>query len=74
LRDRLVAAQGPRVSTATICRALQRLPLPLKKSRSTPRNGTRSASRRSVLHSGRPSPPSTSISRNSWMNRGRRWR
>jgi transposase len=62
LRDRLVAAQGPRVSMATICRALQRLHLPLKKSRSTPRNGTRSASRLSVRCSGRPSPPSTSIS------------
>src|SRR5262245_61519208 len=62
LRDGLVAAQGPRVSTATICRALQRLQLPLKKSRSTPRNGTRSASRLSVLRFGSPSPPSTSIS------------
>jgi transposase len=60
LRERLVAAQGPRVSTATICRALQRLNLPLKKSRSMPRNGTRNASRRSALHSGRLSKPSTS--------------
>jgi transposase len=60
LRERLVAAQGPRVSTATICRALQRLKLPLKKSRSTPRNGTRSASKRSAWRSGRPSSPSTS--------------
>src|SRR5262245_26506071 len=33
----IVAAQGPRVSPATIGRALQRLRLPLKKSRSTPR-------------------------------------
>lgn len=55
LRDRVAAAQGPRVSPATICRALQRLRLPLKKSRSTPRSGTRSASRRSVSHSVRPS-------------------
>jgi transposase len=31
LRDRLVAAQGPCVSPATICRALQRLRLPRKK-------------------------------------------
>jgi transposase len=30
-RDRVVAAQGPRVSPATICRALQRLRLPRKK-------------------------------------------
>jgi transposase len=59
LRDR-VAAQGPRVRTATLCRALQRLKLPLKKSRSTPRNGTRSASRRSAPRFGRRSRPSTS--------------
>jgi transposase len=60
LRARLVAAQGPQVSTATLCRALQRLKLPLKKSRSTPRNGIQSASRRSAPRSGRPSSPSTS--------------
>ena len=60
LRDRIVAAQGPRVSPATVCRALQRLRLPLKKSRSTPRSGTPSASRRSAPHSGRPSRRSTS--------------
>jgi transposase len=60
LRDRLVAAQGPQVSTATICRALQRLKLPLKKSRSMPRNGTRSASRRSAPRSERRSRASTS--------------
>ena len=48
LRDRLVAVQGPRVSPATICRALQRLRLPLKKSRFTPRSATQSASRRSA--------------------------
>jgi transposase len=59
LRDRLIAAQGPPVSTATLCRALQRLKLPLKKSRSTLRNAARSASRRSVLRSGRLSRPST---------------
>ena len=60
LRDRIVAAQGPRVSPATICRALQRLRLPLKKSRSTPRSGTPSASRRSAPRSRRLSRPSTS--------------
>jgi transposase len=59
LRDRVAAAQGPRVSSATICRALQRLRLPLKKSRSTPRSGTRSASRRSASRSVRPSKRST---------------
>lgn len=35
LRDRVVAANGPSVSPATICRELQRLQLRLKKSRST---------------------------------------
>ena len=61
LRDRVVAAQGPRVSPATICRALQRLQLPLKKSRFTPRSGTRSVSGRSAPRSGRQSRPSTPI-------------
>jgi transposase len=53
LQARLVAAQGPRVSCATLCRALQRLKLPRKKSRSTPRSETRSVSRSSVPRSGR---------------------
>jgi transposase len=53
LRERLVAAQGPRVSTATLCRALQRLHLPLKKSRSMPRNGPQSGASRSAPPSGR---------------------
>lgn len=44
LRDRVVAANGPRVSPATICRELQRLKLPLKKSRSTRLSVTLSAS------------------------------
>jgi len=61
LRDRIVAAQGPRVSAATICRTLQRLRLPLKKSRSTPRSGTPRASRASAPHSRRRSRRSTSI-------------
>jgi transposase len=60
LRERLIAAPGPRVRPATICRALQRLKLPLKKSRSMPRNRTRSASRRSALRARRLSRPSTS--------------
>ena len=60
LRDRIVAPQGPRVSPATICRALQRLRLPLKKSHSTPRSGTPSASRRSAPRSRRLSRASTS--------------
>ena len=61
LRDRVVAAHGPRVSTATICRALQRLQLPVKKSRSTPRSGRPSASRRSAPRAARRGNPSTSI-------------
>jgi transposase len=69
LRDRLVAAQGPRVSPATICRAFQRLRLPLKKSRCTPRNGTPSASRLSALRSRRPSRRSMSTACNSSMHR-----
>ena len=60
LRERLVAAHGPPVSAATICRALQRLKLPRKKSRSLPRHGTRSGSRRSAPRAGRLSPPSPS--------------
>jgi transposase len=41
LRDRVVAAHGPRVSLATICRELHRLRLPHKKSHSTPRSVSR---------------------------------
>lgn len=60
LRERLAAAQGPHVSPATICRELQRLKLPVKKSRSMQRSGTRSVSRRCGLPSGRRSRSSTS--------------
>jgi transposase len=60
LRERLAAAQGPRVSTATICRELQRLHLPVKKSRSMRRSATPSASGRCVPRSARRSRPSTS--------------
>jgi transposase len=45
LRERLAAAQGPQVSAATICRAFQRLKLPVKTSRSMRRSATPSASR-----------------------------
>jgi putative transposase len=55
LRDPVVAAQGPRVSPAPICRALQRLRLARKKSRSRPRSGTPSASRPSGRRSVRMS-------------------
>ena len=60
LRERIAAAQGPQVSTATICRELQRLKLPVKKSRSTRRSGRRSVSRRCGLPSGKRSRSSTS--------------
>lgn len=40
LRQRLRKAKAPAVSGATICRELQRLNLPLKKSRPTPLNAT----------------------------------
>lgn len=41
LRDALREAGGPAVSAATVCRALKKLGLPLKKRRSTPASGTR---------------------------------
>src|SRR5262245_46146854 len=37
LRERIATAQGPQVSTATLCRELPRLKLPVNKSRSTRR-------------------------------------
>ena len=43
---RLAAETGVRVSGPTRCRVLQRLGLPRKKSRSTPRSGTRRVSRK----------------------------
>ena len=61
LRERIAGAQGPQVSTATICRALQRLKLPVKKSRSTLRSVTRSGSRRCAPPSAGPSKTSTSV-------------
>jgi transposase len=60
LRDHVVAAQGPQVSPATICRELQRLRLSRKKSRFTPRNGRPNASRPCAPHSGRRSQHWTS--------------
>ena len=60
LRERIAAAQGPRVSSATICRELQRLNLPVKKNRSTRRNATQSGSRRCAPHSAPLSRLSTS--------------
>ena len=42
----VAAETGVRVSVPTMCRALQRLRVPRKKSHSTPRSGTQHASRR----------------------------
>lgn len=60
LRDRVVAAKGPRVSPATICRELQRLKLPLKKSRSTRLSATLRASRSCAPNSVKRCTDSTS--------------
>jgi transposase len=60
LRDRVVAANGPRVSPATICRELQRLQLPLKKSRSTRLSAILSGSRSCAPNSVKPWRDSTS--------------
>ena len=46
LCTRVADTQGLRVSVPTMCRTLQRLGLPRKKSRSTPVSGTRPASSR----------------------------
>lgn len=59
----VVAAKGPAVSTATLCRELQRLNLPLKKSRCTPMNGRPRAYKnyaRIFVNSSRRSKPSVS--------------
>ena len=44
LRSALHESGGPRVSVPTVCRALQKLGLPLKKRRYTPASGTRRGS------------------------------
>ena len=48
VRERMAAAQGPRVSSATICRALPRRKLPIKKI--APRAGTRPRAGPDVAH------------------------
>ena len=60
LRERLAAAQGPQVSAATICRELQRLQLPVKKSRSMRQSATQNGSRRCASLSAGPCKTSTS--------------
>src|SRR5919201_1364934 len=52
--------RGVRVSVATMCRVLQRLGLPRKKSRSMPPNATRRASSRPVPPTGSGPPRSSS--------------
>ena len=60
---------GVRVSVPTMCRVLQRLGLPRKKSRSTPVSKTPSASNRRGRATGRRSPRSTPSGSSSSMNR-----
>jgi transposase len=56
---RVADAQGVRVSVATMCRVLQRLGLPRKKSRSTPASATPRASSRRARTTARRSRRST---------------
>jgi len=60
LRERLAAAPGPQVRAATVCRELQRLKLPVKKSRSTRRSATQNESKRCASPSARPCKTSPS--------------
>jgi transposase len=65
----VAAAAGVRVSVPTMCRVLQRLGLPRKKSRSTPASKTPSASNRRGPASERRSPRSPPSGSSSSMNR-----
>jgi transposase len=65
----VAAETGVRVSVPTMCRVLQRLGLPRKKSRSTPASKTPSASNRRGPATGRRSPRSTPSGSSSSMNR-----
>ena len=60
LGTRVAAARGVHVSVATMCRVLQRLGLPRKKSRSTPASATRRASSRRARPTASGSRRSTS--------------
>jgi transposase len=65
----VAAAAGVRVSVPTMCRVLQRLGLPRKKSRSTPASKTPSGSNRRGPASERRSPRSPPSGSSSSMNR-----
>jgi transposase len=65
----VAAATGVRVSVPTMCRVLQRLGLPRKKSRSTPASKTPNASNRRGPASERRSPRSPPSGSSSSMNR-----
>jgi transposase len=65
----VAAETGGRVSVPTMCRVLQRLGLPRKKSRSTPVSKTPSASNRRGPATGRRSPRSTPSGSRASMNR-----
>jgi transposase len=65
----VAAETGVRVSVPTMCRVLQRLGLPRKKSRSTPARKTPRASNRRGPATGRGSPRSPPSASSSSMNR-----
>ena len=65
----VAAETGVRVSVPTMCRVLQRLGLPRKKSLSTPASKTPRASNRRGPATGRRSPRSTPSASGSSMNR-----
>ena len=72
LRDRLAERRpGASRSVPVICRALQRLGLPRKKSPSTPRNGTRRVSAASVARSRGRSSRSPRSNASSWTSAAR---
>jgi len=71
---RVADERGIHVSVATMCRVLQRLGLPRKKSRSTPASETRRASSRRARTTASRARRSTSAACNSWMNRACIWR
>jgi transposase len=62
----VVAANGPAVSTATLCRELQRLDLPLKKSRCTRTSGRPRASKNYAQIFGHSLPHSKPSASNLW--------
>lgn len=68
-RDRVVAAQGPQVRPAPLCRDLPRLQLPRNKSRATPRHGRRNAASPCAPQAVRRSPGAPPSGCNSSLTR-----